>query len=246
VTFFGKILVMINLALSLLLATWALGVYTTRTDWSSKDGPPEKVKGEVFRRQNQNTEAWKTLVAAEARWKADAAVVRLYEFARAENDRWYAAQLKELDVSPNPLNAVTWRAGVLVPDAKQFALDPRMPARPALAPAKDKFERPLKSLESYKKEFSDTQVEIKREMEKYQGLVKEDIRLTIELGGEKKLRHRLEMEQERQERVAAEIDHLKPLLVNSEVEANLLEARRVTLERRVAELKALGLTATRE
>jgi hypothetical protein len=52
------------------------------------------VKGEVFRRQNQNTEAWKAVVAAEAQRKSDAGVVRLYEFHRGENDRWYVAQIK--------------------------------------------------------------------------------------------------------------------------------------------------------
>jgi len=70
--------------------------------------------------------------------------------------------------------------------------------------------------------------------------------MTIELGGEKKLRHRQELEKEKQERVQAEVDSLKPLLVNSRVEGELLLQRRASLEQRVQELKALGLTATRE
>ena len=125
-------------ALSLLLATWALGVYTTRTDWSSKEGQAEKVKGEVLRRQYLNTEAWKGLVASEARAKTGAWTVKLYEFHRADNDRWYAAQIKDLEIGPNPVNAPSWRAGNLVPDPNQFKLDPRMPARPAMEQAPGK------------------------------------------------------------------------------------------------------------
>jgi len=245
VTFFGKILVMVNLALSLLLAGWAMGVYTNRADFAGKDAP-DKARSEISRRQAQNKEAWTSVVAAEARWKSAARTVRLYEYVQGENERWYAAQIKDLDSGPNPVKSVVWRAGQLVPDPQQAALDPKLPARPALEPAKDKFEKPLQSIDFYKKDFSDTQAEIKREMEKYLGLVKEDTRLTIELGGEKKLRHRLELEKEKQERVAAEIDNLKPLLVNSRVEGELLLQRRASLERRVQELKALGLTAARE
>lgn len=246
-TLFGKILVMVNLVLSLLLATWALGVYTSRTDWSSKEGPsPDKIKGEVFRRDNQNKEAWKSVVAAEARAKYERWLAGQYEGVRPQNEAWYAAQVKDLEVGPKPVNAVTWNAGQIVPDPRQAALAPKLPARPLMAPAKDKFDQPLNSLATYKKDFSDTQIEIKRAMEKYQGLIKEDTALTIELGGEKKLRHRLELEQEKQERILAEIDHLKPLLVNSQIEGELLQQRRASLERRVAELKALGVTAARE
>lgn len=245
-TFFGKILVMLNLALSLLLATWALGVYTNRTDWSSKEGQAEKVKGEVFRRQYQAGEMWKAVVAAEARWKPAANVVRIYEQVRPENERWFADQLKQLDDSANPLQTVVWNAGQLVPDPKQAALERRIAARPLLEPAKDKFDKELRSLEFYKKDFADKQAQIKVEMEKYQKLVKEDTALTVELGGVKQLRHRLELEAERQELVREEIEHLKPLLVDSKVQGELLLKRRASLERRVQELEALGLTASRE
>jgi len=248
VTLFGKILVMLNLALSLLLCTWALGVYTNRTDWSSKEGPPEKVKGEVFRRQYQAGESWKSVVAAESRWKNGSLVVRRYEYYRPENERWYAAQLKELEDGPNPVKAVVMKAGQIVPDQQQAqaAQDPKMPARPMLEPAKDKNDKPLRSLDVYRKEFLDTQVEVKKAMEKFQELVKEDTNLTTLLGGEKQLRHRQELEDEKQQRVRAEIEDLKPPLINSQVEGELLLKRRTSLEARVRELLALGVTASRD
>jgi hypothetical protein len=243
-TLFGKILVVLNLLLGVLLLSWALGVYTQRIDWHSKGGGPDKPMGEIAKRKERVEQLWRALQGAEARWQPAWATAWVPQQQRAKLDQWYKTQLATLDAGQAPVKWPVYKDGrlVIVTDKAESLFVP------LLEEGKDRAGQPLRSLEVYKQEIEATQKGIQVELEKLLKAQKEDAELTLKLGGDlesggkiKGMRHRLHEEKVKQERVEAEVKILSPLLVNSEVEGELLQKRHDQLLRRIAELESLGV-----
>jgi hypothetical protein len=259
-TLFGKILVFLNLVVSVLMATWALGIYTQRIDWNGKGGP-DKPPGEVPKRQERIIQLWRSLQTAETRWKTAWQAAWVPQQQRGPLLKWYEAQLKTLDTGDAVIKLPVYKdaegklktldtggppAGgrlVLVPDKTTGLIVPVM---------EESKERSFRSLEVYLRELQTTEKAIEVEVAKSKQAILEDTDLTIKLAGDlqaggkiKGLRQRLAEEKMKQERVRAEQEMLKPLLVNSEVESELLLDRSVQLKKRIKELEALEATAAR-
>jgi hypothetical protein len=241
-TLFGKILVVLNLMLGMLMLSWALGVYTQRIDWHSKGGGPDKPMGEIAKRAERSVQLWRALQGSESRWALASRDAWKPQQQRALLAQWYEAQLKTLDAGQAPVKWPVYKDGrlVIANDKGLFV--------PLLEEGKDRAGQPLRPLEVYKKEIEATQKGIQVELEKLLKAQKEDTELTLKLGGDiesggkiKGMRQRLHEEQIKQERVEAEVKILSPLLVNSEVEGELLQKRHDQLVRRIAELKSLGV-----
>jgi hypothetical protein len=90
----GKILVFINLVLSVVMAGWAGMLYAQRVDWSSPAKGTDA--GGVVPRLNASAlQLWGQVSAAETAWKADRKELADRERLRPENKAWYAKQVLE-------------------------------------------------------------------------------------------------------------------------------------------------------
>jgi hypothetical protein len=238
----GKILVFLNLALSLAMAFWALGVYTHHVDWWTPAATPDRAQGEVFRRrdriltQDQSSGLWRNVQTAETRWKSGTVALLTLQPWVPANAKWYQDQLTELHDKADPAKALNYKDGLLV-------LDDKNRERPTLVEAKDKGGQALKALAAYQKEYDDKQKLLKETMDELNKWIKEDTDLTEKMVGDHGLRALLDQEVDKKRRVVAEIDDLKPQVVNSRVEGELLIKRRQALEERVKELQNTGVAA---
>ena len=113
-TLFGKILVILNLIVGMLMATWALGIFTQHIDWHSKGGGPDKPQGEVYKRQERIKELWRSLQAAEARWRPVRERAWTPQQQRAILSKWYETQLQTLDAGQMPVKVTVYKDGKLV------------------------------------------------------------------------------------------------------------------------------------
>jgi hypothetical protein len=235
-TWVGKILVLVNLAVSLILAAWALALYTGRVDWSNQRPSAERPKlGEVYQRRERIQQAngyalWDQVVTAENRWRAASRVLPYQEKALADNRTWYAAQLQELrGAAPTPVQDVVYTDGNLVLDDKALG-------RPKMQEAKDKAKKPLRGEAHYVKAIADTQAQINTTLAELNRMIKEETDLTKEIGGPEGLRVQLATAVDKHEQVLVEQQFVKPLLINAQVESELVLKRHRQLQARRAEL----------
>jgi hypothetical protein len=242
-TLFGKILVLLNVTLSLLMAAWAIGVYTNHLHWGI-DKSVQQSEFEVNELRDRlasgkGASLYDNLGTAEARWKTASPVFQTMEPLWAKNQKWYQEHLAELQTSAKPVKTPSYKAGQLEFDPNNFGL-------PLMVEATDKGGKPFTSgLAPYKKDYDDKQAAIKVAMDDLKNLIAEDKDLTVEIGGKNGLRAKIEREADKKQRVLAELDYLKPLLVNSLVEGELLLKRQADLEARVKQLRATPVAASR-
>src|SRR5437016_5744746 len=96
-TRFGKILVFFNLALSIIFATWALGVYGNHIDWGKGPEKPGVAKGKLAVAEEQLKEATAQLQTAMARYNKAAGDLPQAEKQRLDNQKYYADELHKLE-----------------------------------------------------------------------------------------------------------------------------------------------------
>lgn len=113
--------------------------------------------------------------------------------------------------------------------------------RPLMEDAKDWAGEPLLSLDSYTKKHIEYRTAIKDTMNRIDELVKENKTLTDQMASDrnrKGLRERLAIEQEKLAEVKKELEYLKRLATNAEVDSERLIRREKQLKDRVQELSA--------
>jgi hypothetical protein len=253
-TLIGKILVLLNVSVALLMAAWAWGVYTRHIEFSAdtnKSAQETVVQVNALADQ-LGTQAkpgqWAHLQAAEAYWANPAGAgtpldaysrVQLLEKLRPENEKWFQAHLDNLaNSNQNQVRRPSYVNG-------QLEMDPRQYGRPKLVDAFDRGNQPLKSLSAYRAQYNDLHLSIVSAMDELKKWIKADIDLTQQIGAKGGLRDQLAREVDKREAVIKEQDYVKSLLVNSAVEGELLAQRRADLEARVKELKAAGVASSR-
>jgi hypothetical protein len=243
-TRFGKALVFINLALSLVLAGWAFSAYSNRPDWV-KAGKPS---GRLADRQKEIQQLQTALSTATAgRQEVRTALLTQETKLLADRD-WYHRQLQKLHNGPDPtdrtpIQTLVLVKGLPVPDPKnqnrpRMNTDLRMNA--------DRAGQPLQGMSAYDQELDTKRKEVSDVLKKYDELVKRDSALTEELTGDKMkgikgLHQRLEDEKTKNQGVIAELRLVKPRLVNTVVEGQLILNRKKQLEGRIDELKKGGV-----
>jgi hypothetical protein len=239
-TLAGKILLFVNLVLALGMAFWAVGVYTRYIDYKTPAppgadaGPLAKLDSAIKAKSDDKGE----LSAAELRWKTPYTWLGNLTTQRQLNREWYAKQLVAMQQGPGPVQVASIKAG-------QPELDPKQYGRPLLVEAKDATGQPLQPLTSYEKALTDTRQAILAAQAELEKQIKVDTELTQKIGGDNGVRAQLAREEQKQKDVRAEQEYLRPLLVNSLVEGELLVKRRADLEARVKELKAIGVARSR-
>jgi hypothetical protein len=245
-TLFGKILVVLTTTLSLIMAAWAFGVYTRHLQWSlDTNKSAQETVLQVQRLQDRlapkgGSGLWADLTVSEQHWSGSNRRLVTIEPKRPYNQKWFENHLTELTKSVNQVKRPKYKNGVVevIETVQNFGL-------PVMEDATDKIGQPLKGLDFYRKDYEDRQAVIKVTMDKLAAAIKRDQELTEQIGGPNGLRVQIAREVEKRQGVVSEQDYLKPLLVNSVVEGELLQKRQAALLARVKELQAVGVASSR-
>jgi hypothetical protein len=249
----GKALVLFNLAVSLLLASWAFSLYANGIDWSDRKGKtPGEAGGEYAKYEAQLDELWKGIPPAQANWLDERQKV-LNEEARLAGERtWYDAEMKHLYFTANAANPIGEIALAAKDDDKnnikkgQILLDDK--GHPQLVPLRDSAGNPLLALAAYIKKDDDVLRSLEEVNKKHQAQIEEANRLTDLIIGDDKtgrrgLYRRYLDEKAKDEDVLAEQKLVRPQLINTVVEAELILKRKNQLEKRIEELKKIHVAS---
>ncbi len=261
-TWFGKTLVLLNLALSGMLLGWSVALFLTRTDWSNQQGKDGRPDGELRVRQDQVKQLWELLPPSEYVFKRSRDELKALEEGseidpatkealdgRIANWAWYDSEFQYIrtgDENDKPKRASKDRpAGqcrILDKDEKgeitlKLLPDPANYGRPKLVPATDRTGKPLRSFAAYDRDEKKFYVDLARELKRLAEASRKDIDLTDLLLGPKGLQARIKAEGIRYDEIMSEHDLVKRPLINTNVEAELLLKRKRELEYRVAELE---------
>jgi hypothetical protein len=262
-TMFGKIMVFVNLALSLLMATWAFGVWSNRIDFSDAKGTtPEQAEGEFRKREKEIDSLGKSLTVDLSGLKSVRDILVKGEDKRREARGWYHNELERMQkAGPGPVKTVVYAdkdeavdttEGKVEISKGQVLLD--KDSHPLLVDAKDAAGKPLKPLESLIAEESKVLSDLDSIQAKHEKQIQEAIQLTKELVGTpgdpgagtpavKGLHQRLIDERKKLADVTAEEEVIRPLLINAVVDSELVLKRQRALEGRIKELKGTAVTA---
>src|SRR6516162_2924960 len=136
----GKLLVLLNVALSLGLAALAFGIYSNRIDWPGTTPPSGGEKAEFAERKAALEEAQKAARIALGRWEEAGAKLAHLEARRPKEQEFYVQSLQNLegkDAAGNPVQgaikvlATQVRGGKAELDADLVTLlGEKPPARP--------------------------------------------------------------------------------------------------------------------
>jgi hypothetical protein len=231
----GKILVFVNLAFGMALFAWALGIYTNRIDFSNTKGGAGKTEGELTKRADRIKQTVENLNNyAQPRWIAARNALKVAEDVRVANQNFYVVQLKNLEDGQPPLLTPVYVNGDLQRAPTGL---PRMEDSKLV----DSNNGPLKSLKFYGEEMGATQKKIDQEIATIRTLIEQERKLTEELSGPDGnggYRGQVDREKVREQRIHEETRDLRPLIVNTLVESELLLKRQRQLTARVKELEA--------
>ena len=232
-TFIGKLFVMINLAISLLMAATAFGLYVNGVDWTDKGAKEGQAEGKMLALRKSIDDVIARLPLAENSWKAARADVRTREDIRRTERTWSDAEMAKLAGGKDV---------VFMVDSVESAKNPA--ARPVMKAAEFSGQ-PLMTREVYDERLKDFQKQNTTIRENLEKKVKEDETLTRKLAGDKegdpepRIRGiRREIAEERVKRLGL-IDEqgiTKALEVNVAVESELILKRLDALDERIQEL----------
>jgi hypothetical protein len=246
----GKILLYANLVLSLLMAAWGMALFYGRVNWTER-GPQDAGKPEYKKITDRIAELKPLVGAADARYReaeGELAKLQLRRAANQERFQEWADSLRLKASGPNaPAPVVPVLTGGL---AISTPNNPQAPIQ--VEPAKDRAGEALRSYGAYIDDLSTTQARIVEEMGKLEEKNKEYLKQSAEIvgvtemvGGQIKVikpgyRQLLQDELDKLANVMSEIERLRPLLVNSYVEIQLLAKRNAALLKQVKDLGGNG------
>ncbi len=243
----GKFLLFANLVLALFFLGLGIGVSTNRVDWpgTMKTGPASEVKAGIEFKKQEIDRLQKAASQALGRWAVAMPDLLKVEQEKPAKQKWYDDQIsilqtgKDLAGKPfmGPIRALSYKSGQLQPDKEGYPAFEAIPAGPV----------DLKPIPEMTKELADNQDLVKKEIDRVAGLMKEEGRLTLEINGEagkvKGLRDLLAEEVVVEKNIQEELEYLRPLRYNRQVEAALLLNRQQSLQKRLDELKKIGVAS---
>ena len=245
-TLFGKILVLLNLALALMLAAWSFNVYANGVDWTdrkdAKSTPPRM--GEFAVRAAKLDELWKNVAPAQKDWLDQRDVLAKEERRLAEERVWYDKELHYVLFGPAKNKNVLNVATADKPDAKngQILLDEQ--GYPQLVPIRDPNGNALQlqSLAEYNRDDETVLKDIEAQIAAHAANISESNALTDKIIGDKAkgirgLQQRIYDEQAKNAEVLAESKLIEPQFINTMVEAQLVNKRHDQMTKRIEELK---------
>jgi hypothetical protein len=233
-TTLGKTLVYVNLVLSLVMATFALGVMTNRVPWVEM--PPKESDSIIKQREGEVKQLQDVYTRATQRWQQERKDLPDVQAKQKENQAWYDQQLQALVNGPAaPINLLVFQNGKLQLTQKGL---------PALAPAQNPQWQPIRVMDQLT-EATDKQ--IAQAFKDTQGYIRQEGELSLvlngQIGGARGLRALLEEAQTAEKNAAAELVHVKELRINGREQAGSLVHRQRQLRARLEVLKKVGVTA---
>lgn len=246
-TKFGKVLVFLNLTLSLVFATWALGVWTQRVDWTDKkkDAADERTWGKVavyreeMNRLNGTGDKPGPRGLAELRWLGAVADVRAVEKERSRRQEWYADQINALE-NGTTVKGVAVNEPIKRPVYVKGELQLEKDGLPKLEVVPDRAGKPLQARTRLEQDKDALAAEIAKVQGEIKALTMESDRLTERV---RQLFVEIERTARTRQGSQEEQRYLEQIMYNVRVEAELLLDRQKELEARLSELKAIGAKA---
>jgi len=249
-TRFGKLLVFLNLGLAVMLAAWSFNLYVNGIDWTdrkdTKTTPPKM--GQFALRAAQLDELWKNVAPAQKDWLGERNKLANEEKRLAAERLWYDKEVRYVLYGPAKARGIREIALAVKDDPTtrvkrgEVLLDAQ--GYPQLVPIRDPANVPLQlqSLAEYNKEAEGIQKDIEQLMAQHAAQIAEANALTDKIIGDKSkgvrgLQQRINDEQDKNAGVLAEIKLVEPQLLNTLVEADLVNKRRAQMKRRIDELK---------
>jgi hypothetical protein len=240
-TRFAKILVLLNLALALMLAAWSFNIYANGIDWTDHKTPR---MGQFAIRAAKLEELGKGIAPAQKDWLGKRNELAQEEKRLAQERVWYDKEIRYVLAGPAKNKGVFEVATAATPDAKngQILLDKQ--GYPQLVPILDPQKNPLQllSLAEYNAEDEKILTALAQEMAKHSDQIVESNKLTDKIIGDKAkgirgLQQRINDEQAKNADVLAETKLVEPQLINTFVEALLVNKRHDQMMKRIEELK---------
>jgi hypothetical protein len=243
-TLLAKILVYVNLALSLLMAAWGMALYTGRINWNDEKSSPEAGPSELKKITDKKTKLDPAVAAASARYADAAGQLLKAQQQRTYNVAWYhfaADRLQSGATEQQPADAPVLQGGLPIPVQVTAPNTPPL----QIEPAKDRAGENLRSYAAYVNDLLSEQSKIKAEMDKlavenkkYLDLSQQIVGVVQGMGANAKvvtpgLRQLLQDEETKLSKVLAQQEELRPLLVNSYGDIQLLAKRHGQLEKQV-------------
>jgi hypothetical protein len=244
-TKFGKVLVLLNLALALMLAAWSFNIYTNGIDWTDRKTPR---MGEFAKRAAKLDELWKSVAPVQQDWLRERAALAKEERSLVEERIWYDKEIRYVLVGPAKNKGILEVAIAPQDDPNtgvkngQILLDAQ--GHPQLEPIRDPENKPLQlqSLAEYNNEDDGILKEIEKLVAAHSAQIAEASALTDKIIGDKDkgirgLQSRINDEQAKNADLLAEIKLIEPQFINTLVEAQLVNKRHDQMHRRIEELK---------
>jgi len=250
----GKILVFVNLAISLALMIWAMTMFVYRVDWSdtppqNKDGLPE---GEYSIRLRKVQASWRPMPDAEREWRTARANLLKLEEQRRDSRRWYDAELAKLEYDPNPKAPTSMREVVLdkngQADLDAGPADPKFPdaIRIKMQAVNDRTPTPSPLVAANVYDVREGELFTSDEMAKL-GLyrartrlreaVEKNVEHITRMLGPKGLHARGQDEKAKRQAIAEESKAVEPQLINTAASSQFAIEREKELRSRVEELE---------
>ena len=246
-TRFGKLLVFIQLIMSLFFLAWAVGVYTQRIDWHQAYNPfnrqpiPDR-PGRYSENKDQIAKLAEARDASEARWSNAYTSLDHVDKQRHGYIDWYKEQVKIASTGKDNANKQVDGPVRTLVRTKDELLE-KDPAR--REPYKNR-DLVVKSANEYEEEYSKLYDMIDKELKLALELAHKLELLSAEIAGipekTRGIRGDLQAQLSYLKLFIDEMDYLKPLLKSRIVETQVLERRLQLLEARRKELyAALGI-----
>lgn len=236
-TILGKIVLLLNLGLSLAFAGWALGVYMNHVPLASRTPEgQEKIVGKVEVLGNQVKKQYQVNAPAEARYQTSRDALLKLEAQRPQLQKWYAEQI---DIITKGENVAVLELAV---QNGQLVMDPMM-RQPVMIGG-----QAAQTILTYLKKYKNLHAEIAQLQDEMSKLIAEEEKLTLEIGGKKDengavvqtgLRDKIQAEETTLKRQGEEQKSLMPELLRYKAEGQLLLKRRDSLKARIDELAGL-------
>ena len=230
-TFIGKLFLMLNLAISLLMAVMAFGLYVGGIDWTDRAAKEGQSAGKLKALQTEINDIAARLPVAEASWKAARADVVARENLRRD-ERFYT------DAEMAKLTAGKVRVQMVAPGAG-------FDERPKMVDADFAPDQPLMTREAYDERLKQHQADNTKLRADLATRVKDDAEETRKLAGDKEtdpeprvrgIRRELVEERVKRQGVLDEQGITESLQVNVAVESGLILKRHDDLNERIGEL----------
>ena len=246
----GKVLVLLNLGLSVVLATWAFSIYSNSIDWTNRKTPR---MGQFAIRDAKLTELWKGVDPVETDWLRERAQLAKEEQLLAAERVWYDKEIRYVLVGPAKGQGILEVALAAQDDPGTGVKKGQVRLKdgyPQLVPILDPNNAPLslKSLREYNIEDEGILREIASLIEQHQKQIEEANALTDRIigdpaKGKRGLQQRINDEQAKNAEVIAELKLVEPHFINTLVEARQVNKRHEQMKRRIDELKKVNVAS---